>query len=72
MKMIVIGTRYISFSAINALTEACAASSDVPARAISVLLQRLIVQDRIIHALGELAWGDLRPALQRVGPSRAL
>jgi hypothetical protein len=32
MKMIVIGTRYFSFSAINCLTEACAASSEAPLR----------------------------------------
>src|ERR1700686_5730839 len=37
MNMIVIGTRYFSFSAINSLTEACAASSDVPLRALSSL-----------------------------------
>src|SRR5260221_1273209 len=32
MKTIVIGTRYFSFSPINCLTEACAASSEAPLR----------------------------------------
>jgi hypothetical protein len=59
MKTIVIGTRYFSFSAINSLTEAWAASSDVPLRAM-ISLPRFVIKLRpsrfgIDHTMHETA-----------------
>jgi hypothetical protein len=73
MKTIVIGTRNLSFSAINSLTKACAASSDVPLRAM-IFLPRLVIKSRpsrFRHRScgARKARSDSRPALQRVGQS---
>src|SRR6266403_5706252 len=71
MKMIVIGTRYCTFSAINSLTEACASSSEVLLRAIFPLPHVLSSNPRpsrlrIDHVMHGSAG---RPALQRVSKS---
>src|SRR5579862_6589273 len=58
MKAAVIGTRYLSFSPISILTDACAASSGVPIRTIKPPAARKFAAFRA----PALAHGYLRPA----------